>query len=137
MTVLRSLPAIALVAEVLFGAAGAWHIEAQRFEQSRVGLTTDATASSELPKVDRRHFESRTLWLEGGIAGGTITLIYGMLFYFDAHSRPNGPSILRLPAAAAISFLVGFGPGAFLGGLIPKKDTVTEPVGEGEICPEG
>ena len=71
------------------------------------------------------------------VLGGTITLIYGMLFYFDAHSRPNGPSILRLPAAAAISFLVGFGPGAFLGGLIPKKDTVTEPVGEGEICPEG
>ncbi len=68
--------------------------------------------------------ESRTFWKEGGVIGGAATLFMGMLVYFEARKGQSPPSLLLLPPAAAVSFLVGAGPGAFLGGLIPKPARV-------------
>lgn len=116
------LTALAAAAALLGGVPT---LSAQRMDQLRTGLSPEPPPAASVPKLDRRRFESHTYWKAGGVLGGAVTLAYGMLIFFDARDEPNGPSLLMLPPAAAISFLVGFGPGALLGSLIPKPSNGT------------
>ena len=110
------------------------NLQAQQAETPRHGFgrSTLVATSPRMMDLRRGIVESRTFWKEGGVVGGAATLVIGMLLFFEARQGQSPPSLLLLPPAAAISFLVGAGPGAFIGGLIPKpgkdRSAAREPV---------
>ena len=113
---------------VLGLALSANRMSAQALPVPRAGFRAEVSAVPPSLNVRTGFIESRTFWKEGGIIGGGITALIATAFVLDEES---GAPFYAVPPAIALSFLVGAGPGAFLGGLIPKPARVATPTAEG------
>jgi len=97
---------------------------AQYRRDLRVGITAPegASVAGRVTGMLASIRESRTYWKEGGIAGGVVTAAIGFIFLMDKDSKGDRAAPLyAIPPLTVLSALVGFGPGALVGSLIPKR----------------
>jgi len=96
-------------------------LAAQYRADLRVGISAPAVAVDSAGILAAR-IESRIHWKEGGIAGGVVTAAIGFSFPMDKDSKGDRAAPLyAIPPLTVLSALVGFGPGALVGSLIPKR----------------